>query len=138
VKRVLGGYEGNSAPVGESRTIGVQVFDEVDTGVGGVTADKIGRCIADISCHRQVLCITHLAAIAASAEAHFVVSKYDEGNTTTSRIERIEAKKRVAEIGRMLTGETTTRASQKAAAEMIAAASSARDERRANQAAAAE
>src|SRR5262249_53670860 len=54
---------------------GLYVFDEVDTGVGGAVADRLGRAIADVARHHQVLCITHLAPIAAFGDAHFVVTK---------------------------------------------------------------
>src|SRR5206468_3887116 len=62
---------------------GLYVFDEVDTGVGGAVADKLGRAIADVARHHQVLCITHLAPIAAFADAHFVVEKSNEGGIAT-------------------------------------------------------
>jgi DNA repair protein RecN (Recombination protein N) len=123
VKRVLGGCEGTAAGENNARSVGIQVFDEVDAGVGGATADKIGRCIADIASHRQVLCITHLAGIAACADAHFVVSKHDSTETTTSHIEQLDPSGRVTELARMLTGEKHSRASRGAAEEMLAAAS---------------
>ncbi|MBW2455081.1 MAG: DNA repair protein RecN [Deltaproteobacteria bacterium] len=104
------------------RAAGVQVFDEVDAGIGGSTADKIGRAIAGISVHRQVLCITHLASIAAHGEAHFVIEKRDEGRCVHSELLRVEGKARVAEIARMLTGDHATAASSRAARELLAGA----------------
>ena len=102
---------------------GLYVFDEVDAGVGGAVADKIGRAIADVAKHHQVLCITHLAPIAAFGDAHFVVSKQIDGGMTRSGVVRVERKERVAEVARMLSGAKVTDASLKAATEMIRAAS---------------
>jgi DNA repair protein RecN (Recombination protein N) len=98
---------------------GLYVFDEVDAGIGGAVADKIGRAIGDVAKHHQVLCITHLAPIAAFAETHFVVSKENEGQVTKSAVRRVEGKERVGEIGRMLAGARVTTAGLKAAAELL-------------------
>ncbi len=98
---------------------GLYVFDEVDAGIGGAVADKIGRAIADVAKHHQVLCITHLAPIAAFAETHFVVSKENEGQITKSAVRRVEGKERVGEIGRMLAGARVTNAGLRAAAELL-------------------
>ncbi|MCC6552593.1 MAG: DNA repair protein RecN [Polyangiaceae bacterium] len=103
---------------------GLYVFDEVDAGVGGAVADKIGRAIADVARHHQVLCITHLAPIAAFADAHFVVAKQDGGGVAKSSVTRVDRKERVAEVARMLSGAKVTPASLKAATELIDAARS--------------
>lgn len=108
----------------ESGPAGLYVFDEVDAGVGGAVAERIGRAIADVGKHHQVLCITHLATIAAFADAHFVVSKKVDGPITKSTVTRVEGKERVAEVARMLAGAKVTQSAQKAAAEMIRAARS--------------
>src|SRR5262249_23688997 len=101
---------------------GLYVFDEVDTGVGGAVADRIGRAIGDVAKHHQVLCITHLAPIAAFADTHFVVSKHDAGGVTASRVTRVDQKERGAEVARMLSGAKVTGAALKAATELIRAA----------------
>ena len=101
---------------------GLYVFDEVDAGVGGAVADKIGRAIADVARHHQVLCITHLAPIAAFADAHFVVAKNDAGGIAKSSVARMDRKERVAEVARMLSGAKVTPAALKAATELIDAA----------------
>lgn len=101
---------------------GLYVFDEVDTGVGGAVADKLGRAIADVARHHQVLCITHLAPIAAFGEAHFVVTKQSSGEIAKSGVTRVDRKERVAELARMLSGAKITEASLKAAVDMIRAA----------------
>jgi DNA repair protein RecN (Recombination protein N) len=101
---------------------GLYVFDEVDTGVGGAVADKLGRAIADVARHHQVLCITHLAPIAAFGDAHFVVTKENSGGIARSGVTRVDRKERVAELARMLSGAKVTEASLKAATELIRAA----------------
>ncbi len=111
------------ALLAECGPAGLYVFDEVDAGVGGAVADKIGRAIADVAKHHQVLCITHLAPIAAFGDAHFVVSKQIDGGMTRSGVVRVERKERIAEVARMLSGAKVTDASLKAATEMIRAAS---------------
>jgi len=106
----------------EGGPAGLYVFDEVDAGVGGAVADKIGRAIADVARHHQVLCITHLAPIAAFADAHFIVEKRGDGDVARSEITRVEDKQRVQEVARMLAGARVTNAAVKAATELIRAA----------------
>ncbi|MFT3776350.1 MAG: DNA repair protein RecN [Minicystis sp.] len=128
LRRIASGGELSRALLALKRSLaecgpaGLYVFDEVDTGVGGAVADRIGRAIADVARHHQVLCITHLAPIAAFGEAHFVVSKHDAGGLTRSRVTRLESKERVAEVARMLAGAKVTGAALKAANELIRAA----------------
>jgi DNA repair protein RecN (Recombination protein N) len=110
VKRVLSA----SGPAG------LYVFDEVDTGVGGAIAERIGRALADIARYRQVLCITHLAPIAALATTHFVVEKAQDGAVATSAVRRLTGKARVREVARMLSGAKITSASLQTASELIA------------------
>jgi DNA repair protein RecN (Recombination protein N) len=98
---------------------GLYVFDEVDTGVGGAVAERIGRALADVSSHRQVLCITHLAPIAALANAHFVVEKRQNADLATSNVRRFKGKDRIREVARMLAGAKVTDAAVTAAAEMV-------------------
>ena len=128
--RIASGGELSRALLALKRALGrtgdetqsLQVFDEVDAGVGGETADRIGRAISAIAQGRQVLCITHLASIAAYADAHFVVEKQQAGERTTSAIRRVEGRERIAELARMLTGANACRSSAKAARELLAAA----------------
>jgi DNA repair protein RecN (Recombination protein N) len=83
----------------------VLVFDEVDAGIGGgVAADRVGHCLAELAARHQVLVITHLPQIAAYAETHFRVRKRGSGGRTTVRIERVEGDDRVEEIARMAGG----------------------------------
>lgn len=101
---------------------GAYIFDEVDAGVGGAVAEAIGRAMADVARHRQVICITHLAQIAAFGTTHFVVQKFVENGATRSSINEVRAKVRVQELARMISGATVSEAARKAAVEMIRAA----------------
>ena len=127
LKRIASGGELSRALLALKRALrsesvaGVQVFDEVDSGVGGETADRIGRAIADIAGQRQVLCITHLASIAAHGDAHFVVTKEHGDDCTTTSISRVEGRTRVAEMARMLTGAKVTGPAKRAAKELLSA-----------------
>jgi DNA repair protein RecN (Recombination protein N) len=86
--------------------IPVLVFDEIDANVGGETAGVVGEKMARIARRRQVICITHLPAVAASASAHFVVTKRTEGGRTISEITPLESAQRVQELTRMLGGKS--------------------------------
>ncbi|HYG23306.1 MAG TPA: DNA repair protein RecN [Verrucomicrobiae bacterium] len=86
--------------------IPVLVFDEVDANVGGETAHVVGDKMRQIAKKRQVLCITHLPQVAATAAAHYVVSKQTRDGRTISEIRSLEKKERVAELSRMLGGQT--------------------------------
>jgi len=99
--------------------VGTYVFDEVDAGVGGAVAEVIGRAIADIARHRQVVCITHLPQIAALAETHFVVDKTESKGRTQTSVRRLSKAERIDEIARMLGGIKISPAQRRAAAEML-------------------
>ncbi len=86
--------------------IPVLVFDEVDANVGGETAHAVGEKMLQIAKRRQVLCITHLAPVAAHADAHYVVNKLVKDGRTTSEIELLEKAGRVDELARMLGGQS--------------------------------
>ena len=84
----------------------VLVFDEVDANVGGETANAVGDKMRQIAAKRQVLCITHLPQVAASADAHFVVSKEVKDGRTISELTLLDRKARVLELARMLGGQS--------------------------------
>ena len=97
--------------------IPVLVFDEVDANVGGETASAVGEKMRQIARQRQVLCITHLAPVAAQASTHFVVSKQVKDGRTMSEITLLSAKQRVTEVARMLGGQSD--AARKHAEELL-------------------
>ncbi|MDG2008953.1 MAG: DNA repair protein RecN [Candidatus Binatia bacterium] len=80
------------------------VFDEVDAGIGGSTAEAVGERLARLAEEHQVLCITHLAQIAAYADAHYAVAKGSRGGRTRTIVDPIEGEARKAELARMLGG----------------------------------
>ncbi|MFO1476872.1 MAG: DNA repair protein RecN [Verrucomicrobiota bacterium] len=84
----------------------VLVFDEVDANVGGETAKTVGDKMRQIAAQRQVVCITHLPQVAAAADTHFVVSKHVVSGRTISEVRLLEGRDRVAELTRMLGGQT--------------------------------
>jgi len=101
----------------------VLVFDEVDAGMGGRVAERIGRTLAELAERHQVLCITHLPQVAAFAHLHFRVAKHEQGRRTVSRVERLEGDERVEEIARMAGGESVSEATRGHARDLIRASS---------------
>jgi DNA repair protein RecN (Recombination protein N) len=101
------------------------LFDEVDSGIGGDTATIVGRKLRRLAEHRQVVCITHLPQIAALADFHFRVEKRVDGEGSGARTRTVatalEHDARVAELSRMLGGETD--ASRALAHRMLASSS---------------
>jgi DNA repair protein RecN (Recombination protein N) len=95
------------------------VFDEVDTGVGGGTAEVIGRKLKSIAADRQVLAVTHLPQIAAFADHHYRVTKETRDGRTTLRVDAVTGKERTAEIARMLAGASPSRQATAHADEML-------------------
>jgi DNA repair protein RecN (Recombination protein N) len=95
------------------------VFDEVDTGVGGGTAEVIGRKLAAIAKHKQVLVVTHLAQIAAFADSHVKVHKESTKSRTSIRVALLSQAERKDEIARMLGGATPTAQAAAHAEEML-------------------
>jgi len=84
--------------------VGTLVFDEVDAGIGGRVAAVLGRKLQDIARHHQVLCITHLAPVAACAHHHIMVEKTEEKGRTVVRTRYLEDEERVEELARMMGG----------------------------------
>ncbi len=101
----------------------VLVFDEVDAGIGGRAADRVGRALAGIARHHQVLCITHLPQIAAFANVHFRVEKGTRAGRTQATISRIDGDERVREIARLAGGELVGAATLRHARELISSRS---------------
>ena len=98
----------------------VLVFDEVDAGIGGEAADRVGRQLAQLAARHQVLCITHLPQIAAFAARHFRVSKGRRDGRTVARIEVVEGDARIQEIARMAGGDRAGRGTRQYAEELLA------------------
>ncbi|MBT4559016.1 MAG: DNA repair protein RecN [Nitrospina sp.] len=100
-------------------TIPVMIFDEVDTGIGGGVAEKVGVKLKKVAKAKQVFCVTHLPQIAGMASSHFRIEKQIKGKRTRSSIRQLEPEERVEELARMSSGEKITDASLEHAREML-------------------
>ena len=95
------------------------VFDEIDEGVSGEVAKKVGNMLRDLAASHQVICITHLPQIAAKGHAHYYVYKEVKGSRTITFVKPLETRERVIEIAKMLSGEKPTSAALENAQELL-------------------
>lgn len=95
------------------------IFDEIDTGIGGAIADKIGERLKNLSSVAQVIVITHQPQVAGKADQHILVSKKQFENDTKITIKNLNLKERQLELARMISGQSITDASLKAAKELL-------------------
>ncbi|MBW2285760.1 MAG: DNA repair protein RecN, partial [Deltaproteobacteria bacterium] len=104
-----------------SRTASVEtiIFDEVDSGISGATADVVGRKLLDLADYQQVVCITHLPQIASRGKTHFLVKKEVSDGRTRTQIEALSPAERVREIARILGGREITPRAVAHAKEML-------------------
>jgi DNA repair protein RecN (Recombination protein N) len=105
-----------------SDPVPVMVFDEVDAGVGGKAAVEVGRRLALLARHAQVVVVTHLPQVAAFADRHVVVVKSDDGSVTTSGLTTLDDEGRVKELSRMLAGMEDSETAIAHAQELLATA----------------
>ena len=101
----------------EERTL---VFDEIDAGIGGATADAVGERLARLAHERQVIVVTHAPQIAARADHHFLVEKLAEDDHTSVSVRELDSEERREEIARMLAGAEITQAARAAADSLMA------------------
>ncbi len=94
------------------------IFDEVDTGISGSAAQKVGQKLKQVSKGRQIICVTHLAQVAAFADHHLLISKSTEGGKTFTSVESLEKEGRVNELARIMGGNLTD-ALKKSAEELL-------------------
>ncbi len=97
----------------------VAVFDEIDSGMGGATAESVAAKLVDVSAEGQVLAITHLPRIAGAADHHFRVEKIVDGGRTRTDVHLLEGQERVEELVRMVAGTSTTQAAATFARELL-------------------
>ena len=95
------------------------IFDEVDTGISGAAANKVGQKLKQVSRDRQVLCITHLAQIAALADHHLRISKHVKGDRTYTQVEPLDLEGRKEELARIIGGDQVTQLQLDMAEELI-------------------
>ena len=105
------------------------VFDEIDTGVSGIAAQRVGEKIGQLSRSRQILCITHLPQIAAVADTHFAISKEEKNGRTYTSITPLDRDGRIRELARLHGGDAVTETTLRSAAEQLAAAETMKGEK---------
>jgi len=100
------------------------VFDEIDAGIGARSADRVGRSLRRLARDHQVLCVTHLAQIAAHADAHLRIEKRERDGRTVTEVRRLEGEERLSELAAMLGGDAGGPAARAAAIELLERATS--------------
>jgi DNA repair protein RecN (Recombination protein N) len=98
------------------------VFDEIDSGVSGVAAQRVGEKLAKLAQDRQVLCVTHLPQLAVMADTHFAISKSVSEGRTFTHVELLDYERRKKELARLSGGENITATTITSAAEQLATA----------------
>ncbi len=107
------------ALVSRSRALPTILFDEIDSGISGETADKMGNILKEIARDMQVINITHLPQIAAKGDLHYLVYKEDTDTETITKLKLLSPDERVSELAKMLSGENITDAARMNAAELL-------------------
>ncbi|MBX2808383.1 MAG: DNA repair protein RecN [Cellvibrionaceae bacterium] len=107
------------AATAQTSRVATLIFDEVDVGIGGRTADTVGKLLAQLGQHSQVICITHLAQVASKAAQHWQVSKTGKKQSTASAITTLTGEDKVTEIARMISGKNLSEQSMAYAREML-------------------
>jgi DNA repair protein RecN (Recombination protein N) len=115
LSRIMLGIKSVLADKDEIETL---IFDEIDVGISGRTAQKVSEQLSNIAGHHQIICITHLAQIAAMADTHFVIEKQTDGFTTQTQIRELNADETIDELSRILGGAQITERVKENAKEM--------------------
>lgn len=102
----------------ENDNIDTLIFDEVDTGISGAAAQKVGAKLKQVSKGRQIICVTHLAQVAAFADNHLLISKSTENNRTFTSVNSLDKNGRISELARIM-GGTMTESLKKSAEELL-------------------
>ena len=89
-------------------SVDTMIFDEIDTGISGYAADKVGNQLKKVSFNRQVICVTHLAQIAAGADNHLLIEKSTQSGRTFTKVETLGYEERIKEIARIMSGTEIT------------------------------
>ena len=95
------------------------IFDEIDTGVSGRVAQKVGQALKSLAKFHQIISITHLPQIAGLGDFHYIVEKVETNNRVTSSIKKLDEKERIKEVAKLMSGENITEASLKGAKELM-------------------
>lgn len=105
--------------IGTSEMPRTYLFDEVDTGVSGETAAKVGKKLAEISKGQQVICVTHLPQVASEAEHHFLIEKTNKKDSTHMQVLELDKEARINEVARLISGEKLSKSSLQHATELL-------------------
>lgn len=105
--------------VGSSHQPRTYLFDEVDTGVSGTTAEKVGKKLRSIAKGQQVICVTHLPQVAACGDAHFYIQKSPQKGSVAMEVNELSQSERIREIARLISGEKITKTSLAHAEELL-------------------
>ncbi|MCY4001062.1 MAG: DNA repair protein RecN [Bacteroidetes bacterium] len=97
----------------------ILVFDEIDVGISGSIARKVGKCMADLALHHQIITITHLPQIAALAHTHFVVVKQVSDGRTTTMIQKLSKEDSIEQVAQLITGAEVTDSMRQSARELM-------------------
>jgi len=108
--------------IAQEEEVSTLIFDEVDAGIGGATAEVVGRKLKEISRRHQVLCITHLPQIACFADTHYSITKETRKGRTFTLLKKLESEARIEELSRMLGGKEITIKTREHAREMLSSA----------------
>ncbi len=100
-------------------SVGSMIFDEIDTGISGYAADKVGNKLKELAQKRQVICITHLAQIAALADNHLLIEKETQNDRTKTHVTSLDRESRIKEIARIMTGTEITENIYNSAKELL-------------------
>ena len=103
----------------ENESVGTLIFDEVDSGVSGRAAQKVAEKLKSVSSARQVLCVTHLAQLAAQADTHFRIQKHEVGERTCTEVTPLDREGRICELARIIGGAVITDVTRSGAAELL-------------------
>lgn len=103
----------------EHDDIPTMIFDEIDTGISGYAAQKVGKKLSEIAEKRQVLCVTHLAQIAALSDHHLLIEKQTDETRTFTTIRALGYEEKVRELARIISGDAANEASLRNAEELI-------------------
>ena len=103
----------------ETETLKTLIFDEIDAGIGGKTAEFVAQKLQNLSRHHQVICITHLPQIASFASHHYRIDKHVKKDRTYTIVKELTFEERIQEIARLLTGSRVTETALKNAKEML-------------------
>ena len=105
--------------IAEKEDIPTMIFDEIDTGISGRAAQKVGVKLRQVSKSRQIICVTHLSQIAVMGDNHLLIEKTSDSDSTYTNVTQLDGEERVAEIARILGGEHITQTTLDNAAEQL-------------------